>query len=107
MYVLLSFVNEKVGQHFNLHCLIALSSHFGEQYSVAYYSTLMNCFFGAFLAPNQTICMLEGLSLVTSDHEVLGLNLSRGRIYFMTLWHFMAYSLSLSPIHHLNPCHAE
>ena len=38
----------------------------------------------------------------TSDHEVTGSNLPRGGIHLMTVWRFMARSLSLSPFHYLD-----
>ena len=37
--------------------------------------------------------MAEWLALLTSEHEVLGLNTSGGRIQLMTVWCFIARSL--------------
>ena len=44
----------------------------------------------------------EWLALPTSDHEVPGLNPSRGWIQLMTEWRFIAQSLPLSPFHCLD-----
>ena len=42
------------------------------------------------------------LALPIWDHEVPGSNLARGGTQLMADWHFIATSLSLSPLHHLN-----
>ena len=45
--------------------------------------------------------MAEWIALLTSDHEVSGSNPSGDGILLMTVWHFIAKSLSLSHFRHL------
>ena len=40
------------------------------------------------------------LVLQILDHEVSGTNLPEGRIQLITVWHYIAQNLSLSPFHH-------
>ena len=49
-----------------------------------------------------SVQVVECLEIPTLDHEMPGLNPARGRLQLMTVWHFIAQSLSLSSFHHFN-----
>ena len=65
-----------------------------------WYSCCLNAFF---LKPDDDLHRSgQWLVLQTSDYEVLGSNSAGGGIHLMTVWHFVAHSLSLSPYHCLD-----
>ena len=55
-----------------------------------------------FLKKYRSVRVAEWLAFPTSDHAVLGSNLTGDVIQLMTVWRFIAQSLSLSSFHRLD-----
>ena len=45
---------------------------------------------------------MGGQAVSTLDHNDPGSDPAEGGVHLMTLWHFIAQTLSLSPLHHLD-----